>query len=132
MDPDSAIVANNLASLLLDNRNDKASYERAYALVSKVKTSELAQFMDTLGWASYKVGKYDEAEAVLIKATEQLPEVQVFHYHLAKVYIAKSNYALAKEELQKTIKFEANARLEKDSKLKNEATALLKSMPAAS
>ena len=130
--PDSAIVANNLASLLLDNRNDKISYERAYALVSKVKTSELAQFIDTLGWASYKVGKYDEAEAALIKATEQLPEVQVFHYHLAKVYLAKNNYALAKQELQKTIKFEANARFEKESTLKDEATALLKSMPAAS
>lgn len=128
--PDSAIVANNLASLLLDNRSDKASYNRAYELVAKIKTSELAQFMDTLGWASYKVGKYNEAEAALVKAIEQLPEVQVFHYHLAKVYIAKNEIALAKEELQKTIKFEANARFEKESKFKDEATQLLKSLQA--
>ena len=129
--PDSAIVANNLASLLLDNRTDKVSYERAYELVGRVKTSGFAQFMDTFGWASYKVGKYDEAETALVKATEQLPEVQVFHYHLAKVYIAKNDHALAKEELQKTINLEANARFEKESKLKDEATQLLKSLQVA-
>ena len=129
--PDSAIVANNLASLLLDNRTDKTSYERAYELAGKVKTSGFAQFMDTFGWASYKVGKYDEAEVALVKAIEQLPEVQVFHYHLAKVYIAKNDKTSAKEELEKTIKFEANARFEKESKFKDEATQLLKSLQAA-
>ena len=130
--PDSDIVANNLASLLLDNRTDKADFERAYQLISKTKNSQLPQFMDTRGWASYKVGRYDEAETALNKATEQLPEVAVFHYHLGKVFIAKNDKISAQQELQKTIKFSANAKLADELKLKDDATQLLKSLQSSS
>lgn len=130
--PDSDIVANNLASLLLDSRTDKASYERAYQLISKAKTSQIPQFLDTLGWANYKVGKYDEAENVLAKAIEQLPEVAVFHYHLAKVYIAKQDNISAKQELQKAIKYATNTRFEQEFELKDAATKLYNSLQSSS
>lgn len=130
--PDSDIVANNLASLLLDSRSDKASYDRAYQLISKAKTNQIPQFLDTLGWASYKVGKYDEAETALIKATEQLPEAAIFHYHLAKVYIAKNDNTSAKQSLQKAIKFSSNKPFEQDLQLKNDASQLLKSLQSSS
>ena len=130
--PDSDIVANNLASLLLDNRTDKTSFARAYQLISKAKSSQFPQFKDTLGWASYKTGKYDEAEAALIAAIEQLPEVAVFHYHLAKVYIAKKDKISAKQELEKAIKYATNARFEQEFELKGDATQLLKSLQSSS
>lgn len=130
--PDSDIVANNLASLLLDNRRDKTSFARAYQLISKTKTSQFPQFMDTLGWASYKTGKYDEAETALMAAIEQLPEVAVFHYHLAKVHIAKNDKISARQELQKAIKYATNARFEQEFELKDDATQLLKSLQSSS
>ena len=130
--PDSDIVANNLASLLLDTRTDKASYDRAYQLISKAKINQIPQFLDTLGWASYKVGKYDEAETALTKATEQVPEAAIFHYHLAKVYMAKNNNIAAKQSLLKVIKISSSARFEQDIQLKDEATQLLKSLQSSS
>ena len=130
--PDLDIVANNLASLLLDSRSDKASYDRAYQLISKAKTNQIPQFLDTLGWASYKVGKYDEAEKALTKATEQLPEAAIFHYHLAKVYIAKNDNTSAKQSLQKAIKFSSNKPFEQDLQLKDDASQLLKSLQSSS
>ena len=129
--PDSEVVANNLASLLLDNRTDKASLERAYHLIKKTKTSQFPQFMDTLGWASYKTGHYDEAETALLGAIEQLPEVAVFHYHLAKVYIAKKEKISARQELQKAIKYATNTRFEQEFELKDDAAKLLQSLQAS-
>ena len=129
--PDSDLVANNLASLLLDTRTDKASLERAYQLISKVKVNLMPQFMDTLGWASYKVGKLDEAETALTKASEQMPEEAIFHYHLAKLYLAKNDAIAAKQALQKVIKYSADAKLEQNIAMKDDATKLLQSLQAS-
>ena len=122
--PDSEIVANNLASLLTDHRSDKASFSRAYNLVVKLKDSEIPQFLDTFGWASYRVGKLDEAEKALKIATEKLPEVAVFHYHLGKVYIEKNDSIKAKQALQNAIKYSQNQQFSQ----KDEANELLKSL----
>lgn len=129
--PDSDLVANNLASLLLDARTDKASFEQAYQLISKVKTNQLPQFMDTLGWASYKVGKLDEAESALTKVTELMPDTAVFYYHLAKVYMAKNDNVSAKQALQKVIKYSIGAKFEQDIAMKDDATKLLQSLQAS-
>ncbi len=122
--PDAEIVSNNLASLLLDSRTDQSSIERAYALAKSAKDSPTPQFIDTFGWASYKVGKFDDAEKALKQAIEKMPDTAVFHYHLAKIYIAKSEQDLAKQSLQKAVKLAENQQfLQKD-----DAVALLKSL----
>ncbi|MBC7755573.1 MAG: tetratricopeptide repeat protein [Bdellovibrio sp.] len=130
--PDSEIVVNNLAFLLLDARTDKASFERAYQLVGKTKANQQPQFLDTVGWANYKVGKFDEAEVALTKAIEQMPEMAVFYYHLAKVQMAKNDNVAAKQTLQKVIKYASNAQSKQDMALKDDANKLLQSLPAAS
>ncbi len=122
--PDVEIVNNNLASLLLDVRTDQASIEHAYNLIKTAKNSPVPQFLDTYGWASYKVGKYDDAEKVLKQAIEKLPDIAVFHYHLAKVYIAQSEQALAKQSLQKAIKLAESQKFAE----KDDAIALLKTL----
>jgi predicted Zn-dependent protease len=122
--PDIEIVNNNLASLLLDVRTDQKSIERAYNLVKFAKDSEVPQFLDSFAWASYKVGKFDDAETALKKALEKMPDIAIFHFHLAKVYIAKSEATLAKQSLQKAIKLGENQPfLQKD-----DAIVLLKSL----
>ncbi len=54
--PNSLLAVNNLVSLLLDNRSDKASLERAAELAERLKNSNVPQFQDTFGWAQYKSG----------------------------------------------------------------------------
>ena len=56
--PGSMIAANNLASLLSDYRNDKASLERAQALAASLRETQIPQFKDTLGWISYRHDDY--------------------------------------------------------------------------
>ena len=102
--PASEVVANNLASLLTDHRDSKSDFDRAYSLVSGLKESEIPQFLDTYGWASYKVGKFDEAEKSINKAIAKLPDVAVFHFHLAKVYIKKNETEKAKQSLEIAVK----------------------------
>ena len=122
--PDSEVVANNLASLLTDHRTDTANLNRAYVVASVFKKSETPQFLDTYGWASYKAGKLDEAEQALKQAVAKLPDTAIFHYHLAKVLIAKNDNNEAKQELQKAIKYAENQPFEQ----KEDAHALLKSL----
>ena len=122
--PDSEVVANNLASLITDHGNSKNDFERAYNLALKLKNSEIPQFLDTLGWASYKVDKLDDAEKALKKAIEKLPEAAVFHFHLAKVYIKKNESEKAKQSLQNALEHAKNQPFSQ----KDEAVELLKSL----
>ena len=122
--PDSDILANNLASLLTDHRADKASLNRAYELAKISKDSQIPQFLDTYGWASYKTGNFDEAEKALKTAIAKSPEVAIFHYHLAKVYLAKNDNAQAKQALQNVIKYSKNQQINE----KDEVNQLLKTL----
>lgn len=101
--PNADVVINNLASLLADHRDDKASHERAFGLAQRLRNSEVPQFMDTLGWASHKVGKNEDAVALLKRAADQLPELAVVHYHYGQTQLAMNNRKLAKESLQRSI-----------------------------
>lgn len=102
--PDADIVANNLASLLTENRTDKASFNKAYNLSQRFKRSEIPQFKDTFGWASYRIGKYADAGPLFKSAIKQLPNIPDFHYHLGMNYLAKKNKVMAREELEKALK----------------------------
>lgn len=101
--PDVDIVANNLASLLTENRTDKKSFNKAYELSKRFKRSEVPQFKDTFAWASYRVGKYSDATALLKSVIQQSPNIPDFHYHLGMTYLAKDNKAMAREELEKAL-----------------------------
>ncbi len=101
--PDADIVANNLSSLLTENRTDKESLNRAYTLSQRFKRSDIPQFKDTFGWASYRVGKYADATSLLESAAEALPQLAIVQYHLGMNYAAKENKQLAREALEKAL-----------------------------
>lgn len=124
--PNFEIASNNLATLLLDYRSDNASLERANTLAKDLKNSTTPQFLDTYGWANYKVGEFDAAKKALESAIEKSPEIAIFQYHVAKIYIAKNETALAKQALQKAIKLSENQPL--SQKEKDDAIALLKTL----
>lgn len=105
--PGALVVANNLASLLADHRQDKASAERAYQLAQRLKNTDVPQFKDTLGWASYKVGKYEDAVVLLKAATDAMPGLALAHYHYGQTQLAMNNKVLAKAALEKAVQLSA-------------------------
>lgn len=109
--PTSEVLANNLASLLADHRTDKPSLERAFQLAQRFRNAEVPQFLDTLGWASHKVGKNEDAVLYLKRALERAPNLAVVQYHYGMVQLAQNNKALAKPALAKAVELGAAQQL---------------------
>jgi tetratricopeptide (TPR) repeat protein len=97
------LAVNNLASLLLDHRNDKASIERAKSLVQRFERSVNPAYLDSLGWAQFKTGEYDRAVASLQKAAEKTPQVAIFQFHLGMALHRKGDVVMARPYLQKAV-----------------------------
>jgi tetratricopeptide (TPR) repeat protein len=99
--PGEDAAANNLANLLLDEKADKPSNERALQLASRFKTSQNLAYVDTLGWAHAKLGQVEEALPLLRKVVEKAPNVPVFQYHLGAALLQKGDMVAAKPLLEK-------------------------------
>lgn len=98
--PNLPAVANNLAALLADHRSDKASFERALELAQQFNESDNPAFVDTLGWAHYRLGDYSTAIPLLEKAVNSAEKVPVLRYHLGMAYLADGQGEKAKEQLE--------------------------------
>lgn len=101
--PGSDVAANNLASLLSEHSTEQAGWIRAYELAQRFRRSDVPYFKDTLGWASYRLGKVEEGVALIEDAARQLPEQPVFRYHLGMSYVALSKKEQAREEFEKAL-----------------------------
>jgi tetratricopeptide (TPR) repeat protein len=109
--PNNLIVANNLASLLLDHRNDQASLKRAQSLVAGLRKSQIPQFKDTVGWASYQQGDYRTAVSLSEEAAAALPDQAAVRYHLGMGYIATGQLGKASDQLKKAQELTPNSEL---------------------
>ena len=99
--PGSMIVANNLASLLADHRNDKASLDQANSLAALLKKSQIPQFKDTLGWVAYRRDDYNTAIPLLEGARTELPNNPTVIYHLGMSYLATGQDTKAADQFKK-------------------------------
>jgi tetratricopeptide (TPR) repeat protein len=97
------VIANNLASLLTDQRSDRASHERAYTLALGLRKSQVPQFKDTLGWVHYHRGEHKMAQSYLDEAVAELPEVALVRYHAGMNCAALGEAAKAAEHLKKAL-----------------------------
>lgn len=113
--PNSAVAVNNLVSLLLDYRSDKASLDRATTLASSLKSATVPQFQDTYGWALYRQGDYKGAISVLEAAVAKLPDLAAAHYHLGMSYAAGGQPEKAAEQLKKALDLEPDGTALKES-----------------
>lgn len=99
----SAIVANNLASLLSTYRNDDESLERAFNVARRLRGIEVPAFQDTYGWIAYRRGAYDEAVASLEPAAAGLPNDPLVQFHLGMAYLAAERPGDALVQLEKAV-----------------------------
>lgn len=102
--PNAPVIANNLASLLSDHRDDKASHQRARELAERFRDSQVPQFKDTLGWVLYRLGEYDAAVAILSEAQEANPGLVDIRYHYGKALLAQGNLRRARSVVEETLK----------------------------
>ncbi|MBD3802061.1 MAG: tetratricopeptide repeat protein [Thioclava sp.] len=87
-DSGDLIVANNLASLLSQHRDDKASLERAARIAKRFRERPEPAFKDTYGWAEFRRGDYKTAMPLLAAAAAGMPEVALAQYHYAMALAA--------------------------------------------
>lgn len=104
--PNSPVAINNLASLLLDYRSDKASLARALSLADSLRNSEVPQFRDTFGWSQFKRGDYNGAISTLEAVALKLPNLAAVHYHLGASYAAAGKAEQAKAQFELALSLE--------------------------
>ncbi len=120
--PGSMIIANNLASLLVDRRSDKESLAKAAALTALLKNTDIPQFKDTLGWVAYLQGDYASAISQLEDAAAKMPNFSLVQFHLGMSYLAAGQDDNASARFKKAIELAPN-----DAALKAKIDAALKS-----
>jgi tetratricopeptide (TPR) repeat protein len=103
-DPQSDVIANNLAMLLANTKQDAASLERAKQLSARFSASSNAQFLDTYGWVLYKAGDAMSAVAALQSASAKLPDMPEPWYHLGMAQALAGQPGAARDSLARSLK----------------------------
>ena len=104
--PTVVIAINNLVSLLLDNRSDKESIDRAVSLAEGLKSAAVPQFQDTYGWAQFKSGDYASSISALEAALTKMPSSAAVHYHLGMSYAASGQPEKAADRFKSALALE--------------------------
>ena len=116
--PGNDLVANNLASLISDHRDDGASIARATELARRLEKSQNPLYLDTVGWADYRAGKYQQAAEILARAAAGSDE-PVIQYHLGMALRQVGQEEAARAHLKRAVEAKA------DFPGRSEAVALL-------
>ena len=98
----NVIVANNLASLLSDYREDEASLQKAYSVARRLRGAEIPAFQDTYGWIAYRMGETEESLPYLRAAAEGLSQDPMVQYHYGQALATAGETEAAMEQLNKT------------------------------
>jgi tetratricopeptide (TPR) repeat protein len=84
---------------------EKRNLDQALVMIKKAldQSPNSPQIMDSLGWALYMQGKYNEAASLLEKASELLPSDSTIYDHLGDAYWKIGHKIIAKFEWQYAI-----------------------------
>lgn len=107
-DPENATALNNLGYFLIE-RNQRL--EEALGMIQRAVRSEPtnASFLDSLGWAYFKLGKLEEAERHLSEAARRNPSSVAIQEHLGDLYQKLGKTELARAAWQKALTFAGEA-----------------------
>jgi tetratricopeptide (TPR) repeat protein len=107
VDPDSPIVANNLAYLYLEHGGD-VNVALSLAQMARQKMPNSPNTAGTLGWAYYKSGAPESAVVQLKQCAQEDPNNPLYQYHLGMAQMAARHFDLAEQSLQKALRDDPN------------------------
>lgn len=101
-DPNNPTALNNLGYFLVE-RNERL--EEALEMIQKAVRAEPtnSSFLDSLGWAYFKLGKLDEAERHLSEAARRDAASATIHDHLGDLYQRRGKMEQARAAWQKAL-----------------------------
>ena len=106
--PGNPIALNNLGYFMLE-RNER--FEEALKLIQSALRIDPTNpsYLDSLGWAYFKLGKFDEAEKHLKNAARRSPDSATILEHLGDVYQKQNKTEPAKAAWQKALNLASGA-----------------------
>lgn len=107
--PGDQTAANNLAYLLAEKRQDRASLQRALELARRFENSASAPLLDTYGWVLYRTGQYRDAVNVLSRARQKAPDAPPVLFHLGMAQLKAGDTEDGRRNLQGAIEKRPNA-----------------------
>jgi Flp pilus assembly protein TadD len=101
-EPDNATALNNLGYFLVE-RNERL--DEALGMIQRAVRAEPtnASFLDSLGWAFFKLGRFEEAERNLIEAARLDQTSAAIQEHLGDIYQKRGKNELARAAWQKAL-----------------------------
>jgi tetratricopeptide (TPR) repeat protein len=89
--------------------------EQALALVERAVALQPnnGAYMDSLGWAQYRLGRFDAARQSLERAAELTPDNATIHEHLGDVYLALGDVPSARAAYERALQHDDNEGVEK-------------------
>jgi tetratricopeptide (TPR) repeat protein len=120
LQPNSPVLKNNLAALLVEKFNTPENLQRAESLTTGFAESNNPYFIDTVGWLQYQQKNYPQAITLLETAQAKGGNFPELHYHLGMAYLSNSMTEKAKVELGKSLenKRDFDGRSEAEAALK--------------
>jgi len=97
--PESDVVVNNLASLLIES-SDTENINKGLQLAEKFKSADRATYQDTYAWALVRTGQTVPGLKILEALIVREPKVADFRYHLAVAHFNSGNKATAAAEVK--------------------------------
>lgn len=106
--PRNPIALNNLGYFILE-RNER--FDEALRLIQQAVRIDPTNpsYLDSLGWAYFKLGKFDEAEKYLKSAVRRSSDSATIYEHLGDVYQKQNKTDLAKIAWQKALNLASGA-----------------------
>jgi len=103
VDPLNASASNYLGYMLAD-RGIRLDESVKYIQKALELDPNNGAYLDSLGWAYYKMGKYDLALPPLEKAASRIQDDPTIHEHLGNVYLRQGKKQMAQEQWQRALK----------------------------
>lgn len=120
LSPSNADVLNYLGySWLVMGKN----IDQAFDMISKAVNARPhdAHIIDSMGWALYHLGRYDEAQAYLERSIELMPNDATVNDHLGDVYWKLGRKREARFQWERALLFDPDEKLEASLKTKLES-----------
>ena len=129
--PNSTVLANNLASLLAEHRrDDPEQIERAYNIAKRFRDSDQPYLQDTYGWLLYLTGDAEGALPYLESAADALKTNPYVQYHAGVALTEAGRLDQARELLRRSLELGEQVSFSQEQRAQ-EALARIDALEAA-